>query len=144
MVKEILAKGHPKVKWGKIFNIIRFAWMTYQNVRLDMHIPNIYTFTIILTLILEIITFKHICTAFVEQEVPMCKLLIFNYRKSISDIIPNFVPILFYPGYKLNLKEWTRHVAKYSLREISETLNGHISKVLLCDLSTSYTTLFNC
>ena len=72
----------------------------------------------------------------------MCKVLIFNYRKSISGIIPNFVPILFYRGYKLILKEWTRYVAKYSLREISETLNGHISKVLLCDLSTSYITIF--
>ena len=25
MVGEILTKGHPKVKWGQIFNNIRFA-----------------------------------------------------------------------------------------------------------------------
>ena len=25
MVKEILTKGHPKVKWGQIFNNVRFA-----------------------------------------------------------------------------------------------------------------------
>ena len=90
MVEEIFAKVHPKVKWGQIFNNVRFAWVTPQTVRLAMHIPNIYTFIIILTLILEIITFKHICTAFVEQEVPMCKLLIFNYRKSIIWYNPQF------------------------------------------------------
>ena len=30
MVREILTKGHPKVKRGQIFNNIRFAWMIYQ------------------------------------------------------------------------------------------------------------------
>ena len=44
MVREILTKGHPKVKWGQIFNNIRFAWMIYQNIPLSLHIPKIYTF----------------------------------------------------------------------------------------------------
>ena len=34
MVKEILTKGHPKVKWGQISNNIRFALMIYQIVPL--------------------------------------------------------------------------------------------------------------
>ena len=34
MVKDILTEGHPKVKWGQIFNNIRFAWMTYQIIPL--------------------------------------------------------------------------------------------------------------
>ena len=44
MVREILTKGHPKVKWGQIFSNIRFAWMTYQIIPLSLHIPKIYTF----------------------------------------------------------------------------------------------------
>ena len=44
MVREILTKGHPKVKWGQIFNSIRFAWMTYQIIPLSLHIPKIYNF----------------------------------------------------------------------------------------------------
>ena len=44
MVREILTKGHPKVKWGQIFNNIRFAWMIYQIIPLSLHIPKIYTF----------------------------------------------------------------------------------------------------
>ena len=43
MVREILTKGHPKVKWGQIFNNIRFAWMIYQIIPLSLHIPKIYT-----------------------------------------------------------------------------------------------------
>ena len=44
MVREILTKGHPKVKWGQIFNNIRFAWMIYQIIPFSLHIPKIYTF----------------------------------------------------------------------------------------------------
>ena len=44
MIREILTKGHPKVKWGQIFNNIRFAWMIYQIIPLSLHIPKIYTF----------------------------------------------------------------------------------------------------
>ena len=44
MAREILAKGHLKVKWGQIFNNIRFASMIYQFIPLSMHIPKIYTF----------------------------------------------------------------------------------------------------
>ena len=44
MVREILTKGHPKVKWGQILNNIRFAWMIYQIIPLSMHIAKIYTF----------------------------------------------------------------------------------------------------
>ena len=42
MVREILTKGHPKVKWGQISNI-RFAWMIYQIIPFSLHIPKIYT-----------------------------------------------------------------------------------------------------
>ena len=35
MAREILMKGHPKVKWDQIFNNIRFAWMTYQIIPLS-------------------------------------------------------------------------------------------------------------
>ena len=44
MVREILTKGHPKVKWGQIFNNIRFAWMIYQIIPLALHIRKISTF----------------------------------------------------------------------------------------------------
>ena len=44
MVRKILTKGHLKVKWGQIFNNIRFAWMMYQIIPLSLHIPEIYTF----------------------------------------------------------------------------------------------------
>ena len=39
MVREILTKGHPKVKRGQIFNNIRFAWMIYPIIPLSLHIP---------------------------------------------------------------------------------------------------------
>ena len=39
MVKEILANGQPKVKWGQIFNNVRLTCMTYQIVRLAMYMP---------------------------------------------------------------------------------------------------------
>ena len=44
MVREILTKGHPKVKWGQILNNIRFPWMICQIIPLSLHIPKIYTF----------------------------------------------------------------------------------------------------
>ena len=44
MVREILTKCHPKVKWGQIFNSIQFAWMIYQIIPLSLHIPKIYSF----------------------------------------------------------------------------------------------------
>ena len=43
MVREILTKGHPKVKWGQIFNNIWFTWMIYQIIPLSLHTPKIYT-----------------------------------------------------------------------------------------------------
>ena len=36
-VKEKLAKGQAKVKWGRIFNNVRFQRMTHQIVRLTVH-----------------------------------------------------------------------------------------------------------
>ena len=44
MVKEILAKGQPKVKWGQIFNNVRFTCMKYQIVRLAVYMPKTYAF----------------------------------------------------------------------------------------------------
>ena len=34
MVRVIFTEGHPKVKWGQIFNNIRFAWMIHQIIPL--------------------------------------------------------------------------------------------------------------
>ena len=45
MVKEILAKGQPKVKWGQIFNNIRFTCTKYQIVHLAVYMTKIYAFT---------------------------------------------------------------------------------------------------
>ena len=45
MVKEMLAKGQPKVKLGQIFNYVRLTWMKYQIVRLAVYMPKIYAFT---------------------------------------------------------------------------------------------------
>ena len=52
MVREILTKCHPKVKWGQIFNNIQFAWMIYQIIPLSLHIPKIglYTFKLFVEL----------------------------------------------------------------------------------------------
>ena len=44
MVREILMKDHPKVKWDQMFDNIRFAWMIYQIIHLSLNILNIYTF----------------------------------------------------------------------------------------------------
>ena len=41
MIKEILAKGQAKVKWGQI---VRFTRMAYQIVRLTV-LCKVYTFT---------------------------------------------------------------------------------------------------
>ena len=45
MVREILAKGQAKVKWGQIFNTVRFRRMKYQIVRLAVYMPKIHAFT---------------------------------------------------------------------------------------------------
>ena len=44
MVREILTKGHRKVKWVQIVNNNRFAWMIYQIIPLSLHIQKMYTF----------------------------------------------------------------------------------------------------
>ena len=45
MVKEILVIGQPKVKWGQIFNNVRFTCLRYQIVRLAVYMPKIYGLT---------------------------------------------------------------------------------------------------
>ena len=49
--------------------------MTYQNIRLGLHIPKIYTF--------EISPFVWIQTFIVVEEVLNCIMAIIDYRKSI-------------------------------------------------------------
>ena len=56
-----------------------------------VHFKKVY-FYYIPAFIFEIITFKKIRTVILEQAVPMCKLLIFHYKKSIKQIIPIFTP----------------------------------------------------
>ena len=86
IVKEILTKGHPKVKWGQIFNNIRFAWMIYQIIPLSLHIPKIYTFKAIWAFTFEISPFVWIQTKIVVEEVLKCRMAIIDYKKSISHI----------------------------------------------------------
>ena len=68
-----------------------------------VHFKNVY-FDQVPTCIFEIITFKQIRTVILEQEVPMCKLLIFQYRNSINKLIPMFTPNVPYSKHTITLK----------------------------------------
>ena len=45
MIKEILAKGQAKVKWGQIFNNVRLRRIKHKIVRLDVYMQKIYDFS---------------------------------------------------------------------------------------------------
>ena len=62
-----------------------------------------------LTFIFEMITFKRIRTVIFEQEVLMCKLLIFYDIKSIKQIIPICAPNVSYNKHTLTLKIWLQY-----------------------------------
>ena len=59
--------------------------MTYQNIRLSLHIPKIY-FSAIWTLPFEISPFVGIQTLIVVEEVLKCIMAITDYRKSIIHV----------------------------------------------------------
>ena len=96
-----------------------------------VHFKNVY-FYYIPAFISEIITFKQIRTVILKQEVPMCKLLIFHYRKSIRQIIPIFTPNVFCSKHILSLKIWVQYMMKHDLQKISKTLNHFFSKLIWC------------
>ena len=87
--------------------------------------------------------FKQIRTVILEQEVLMCKLLIFHYRISIKQIIPIFTPNVFCSKHTISLKMWVQYMTKYDLEKISKTSNPFFLKVIWCNIGTSLIDLFN-
>ena len=83
MVKEILTKGHPKVKWGQIFNNVPICINDISNYFSQLvHVKNIY-FYAIWALTFEIIQFDWIQTMIVVEEVLKYRMAIIDYKKSI-------------------------------------------------------------
>ena len=90
-----------------------------------------------------IFEFKQIRTVILEQEAPMCKLLIVRHRKSIKQIIPISTPNVFCSKHIISLKIWVQYMTKHDLQKISKTSNPFFSKLIWCNISTSLTELFN-
>ena len=90
------------------------------------------------------IAFKHVRTVILEQEVHMCKILIFLYRKSMKHIIPIFIPNVSYDKHTLPLKIWVQCMTKYDLQKVLK-LKTHFSRNWfdVYNIGTSLTILFN-
>ena len=85
MVKEILVKGQPKVKWGQIFNNVRLACMKYQIVRLAVYMPN-YLLLLNLDIQFKILAIFKIWSMITVEEVFNCRIAIIDFKKSIIRI----------------------------------------------------------
>ena len=132
MVREILTKRHPKVKWGQIFNNIRFAWMTYQIIPLNLHIPKIY-----LSYLSCHFWNKPICLNSDHDNGDYWLQEIDNRHNSVSHL--NW----FCLAYDYSHQIWIWYYFVFRCNEISKTLNAYILKLVLWNLSTSSTTVFN-
>ena len=136
-VEEILTKGHPKVKWGQIFNDIRSAWMTYQIVGLALYISKMYTFYFILAFIFEIITFKQIRTCDFRARSTYVQVIYFSLQKINKAYNPNIIPNVFCSKHTISLKILVKYMTKHDLQKISKTLNPFSSKLIWCNIGTS-------
>ena len=139
MVREILTKDHPKVKWGQIFNNIWFAWMIYQIIPLSLHNFKNYTFKLFELSFWNkpiCLNSDHDCSGRSTQVQNGDYWLqeIDNQHNSVNDL--NW----FRPTYDYPHQIWIQYYFVFSSNGISKTLNAYISKLVLWHLSTSSTT----
>ena len=141
MVREILTKGHPKVKWGQIFKTsdshewhikLFLSACTFQKYiplsYLSFHFWNkpIY------------LNSDHDCSGKSTQVQNRDYWLqeINNPHNSVNHL--NWFCI----AYDYTHQIWIWYCFAFSSYEISETLNAYMSKLVLWHLSTSSTTVF--
>ena len=139
MVREILTKGHPKVKWGQIFNSIRFhEW----HVKLFLTACTFQKYILLSYLSFHFwnkpicLNSDHDCSGRSTQVQNGDYWLqeIDNPHNSVNHL--NW----FCLAYDYSHQMWIWYYFVFSSNKISKTLNAYISKLVLWHLSTSSTT----
>ena len=139
MIEVILAKVHPKVKWGQIFNNVWSAWMTYQIVCLAMYISKMYTLIMFCHAFRNYNVLKTDSCCYLKSKKYLCASYWFFITE--NQLIPIFTPNVSYSKLTLFQKIWVQCMTKYDLK-VSKTLNPFFSKLILCYIGTSLTERF--